>query len=99
MRLMFCTAIATAGKPPLGMRPAWSRSAPAVSRVVGMTTSRLRTLGLAALAVAGLSDILDALLTITVGDDGDRPPSGVLVALFISGVVAFAGYLGRGGLI
>ena len=64
-----------------------------------MTTSRSRILGLTALAVAGLTDILDALLTITIGDKADRPPSGVLVALIVTGAVAFAGYLGRGGLI
>jgi hypothetical protein len=64
-----------------------------------MTTSSLRTAGLAALAVAGLTDIIDALLAVTVSDSADRPPSGVIVALFVTGVVSFAGYLGRGGLI
>ena len=64
-----------------------------------MTTSRLQTLGLTALAVAGLTDILDALLAITVGDAADRPPYGVIVTLIVTGVVSFAGYLGRGGLI
>ena len=64
-----------------------------------MTTSSLRTLGLTALAVAGLTDILDSVLAITVGADADRPPSGVLVTLIVTGVVSFAGYLGRGGLI
>jgi hypothetical protein len=64
-----------------------------------MTTSSLRTLGLTALAVAGLTDILDSVLAITVGDDADRPPSGVLIILIVTGIVSFAGYLGRGGLI
>jgi len=63
-----------------------------------MTTSSSRSLGLAALAVAGITDILDALLAIT-GDAGDRPPYGVIVTLFVTGVVSFAGFLGRGGLI
>ena len=63
-----------------------------------MTTSSSRSLGLAALAVAGITDIIDALLAIT-GDAADRPPYGVIVTLFITGVVSFAGYLGRGGLI
>jgi hypothetical protein len=64
-----------------------------------MTTSNVRTLGLAALAVAGLTDILDSILAITVGSDSDRPPVGVLIALILTGIVSFAGYLGRGGLI
>jgi hypothetical protein len=64
-----------------------------------MTTSNVRTLGLTALAVAGLTDILDSLLAITVGDAGDRPPVGVLITLIVTGLVSFAGYLGRGGLI
>jgi hypothetical protein len=63
-----------------------------------MTTSSSRSLGLAALAVAGITDIIDAVLAIT-GDAADRPPYGVIVTLFVTGVVSFAGYLGRGGLI
>ena len=62
-----------------------------------MTTSRSRSLGLAALAVAGITDIIDAFLAIT-GDAADRPPYGVIVTLFVTGVVSFAGYLGRRGL-
>jgi len=63
-----------------------------------MTTSSFRTLGLTALAVAGLTDILDSVLAITVGDAADRPPSGVLITLILTGIVSFAGYLGRRGL-
>jgi hypothetical protein len=64
-----------------------------------MTTSSTRTLGLTALAVAGLTDILLSLLAITFAADADRPPSGVIITLIVTGVVSFAGYLGRRGLI
>jgi hypothetical protein len=65
-----------------------------------MTTSSARTAGIAALALAGLADLLTVILAYTVGSDSDKPPAGVLITVVLAGVVSFAAlHRSRGGLI
>ncbi|HEY0000877.1 MAG TPA: hypothetical protein VGB74_10515 [Actinoplanes sp.] len=64
------------------------------------TTSTTRTAGLAAFAVAGLADIITAVLSLSGVMDEDAPPIGVPITLIVTGLVSAATlFAGRGTLI
>jgi hypothetical protein len=57
------------------------------------TTSTARTAGVAALAVAGLIDILTGGVTLAAGSGDDSAPTAVLITLIVVGLVSCAGLL------
>jgi hypothetical protein len=70
------------------------------SSAITSTTSTTRTAGAVALAVAGLIDVVTAVVSLAGGSGDDSAPTAVLITLIVVGLVSGAALVGgRGALI